>query len=112
MLILVLSTCSHGGLVKKDFSKRERYGIEILEEHYTCVIDMLCRSGWNIEAYELLTKIPTDITNSEELCSTTTDNAKISELLQLEAILVKFLTSNEGIVSIPYIHTPLISLKH
>lgn len=67
-LISVLSACSHGGLVEKGLeifrSMKERYGVKISKEHYACVVDMLCRSGRMVEAYDLLRQVPMYVTNS------------------------------------------------
>ncbi|KAK3205080.1 hypothetical protein Dsin_019126 [Dipteronia sinensis] len=66
--IAVLSACSHGDLVEKGLkifrSMKETYGVEISKEHYACVVDMLCRSGKMVEAYELVRGMPIEITDS------------------------------------------------
>ncbi|KAK0604736.1 hypothetical protein LWI29_018935 [Acer saccharum] len=66
--IAVLSACSHGDLVEKGLkifrSMKETYGVEISKEHYACVVDLLCRSGKMVEAYELVRGMPIEITNS------------------------------------------------
>ncbi|GKC83748.1 pentatricopeptide repeat-containing protein [Tanacetum coccineum] len=57
-LLDMYSSCGHGGMVNKGFtffkSMRESQRVEIREEHYGCVIDMLCRSGKIEEAYDLV----------------------------------------------------------
>ena len=67
-LISVLSACSHGGLVEKGLiifrSMKEKYGVEISQEHYSCVLDLLCRSGKMVEAYELFKEMPIEVTDS------------------------------------------------
>lgn len=67
-LISVLSACSHGGLVEKGLtifrSMKEKYGVEISQEHYSCVLDLLCRSGRMLEAYELFKEMPIEVTDS------------------------------------------------
>ena len=67
-LISVLSACSHGGLVEKGLtifrSMKEKYGVEISQEHYSCVLDLLCRSGRMVEAYELFKEMPIEVTDS------------------------------------------------
>ncbi|XP_044477062.1 pentatricopeptide repeat-containing protein At5g59600-like [Mangifera indica] len=64
----VLSACSHGGSVAKGSqifrSMKERYRVEINQQHYACVVDMLCRSGRILEAYELIRNMPVEITDS------------------------------------------------
>ncbi|KAI9186902.1 hypothetical protein LWI28_022058 [Acer negundo] len=66
--IAVLSACSHGDLVEKGLkifrSMKETYGVEISKEHYACVVDIFCRSGKMVEAYELVRGMPIEITNS------------------------------------------------
>ncbi|WJZ85796.1 hypothetical protein VitviT2T_005314 [Vitis vinifera] len=37
-------------------SMKEKYGVEISQEHYSRVLDLLCRSGRMVEAYELFRK--------------------------------------------------------
>ncbi|KAH1067186.1 hypothetical protein J1N35_032173 [Gossypium stocksii] len=67
-LTCVLSACSHGGSVEEGLrifgSMKKSYGIEGAKEHYACVVDMLCRSGKIVEAYELLKEMPFGVTNS------------------------------------------------
>ncbi|KAE8661569.1 Pentatricopeptide repeat-containing protein [Hibiscus syriacus] len=57
-----LSACSHGGLIKEGFaflkSMVHEYGIVPESEHYSCVIDMLCRAGKVDIAMELIKQIP------------------------------------------------------
>ncbi|KAJ7969235.1 Pentatricopeptide repeat-containing protein [Quillaja saponaria] len=66
--ICVLSACSHSGLVEKGLeifrSMRESYKIEISKEHYACVVDLLCRAGKMVEAYEFLRDMPIGVTES------------------------------------------------
>lgn len=54
----LLSACSHTGeteLGLKIFNTMiNKYGIEAREEHLSCIIDMLARSGYLEEAYELI----------------------------------------------------------
>ncbi|KAL6966349.1 hypothetical protein U1Q18_032130 [Sarracenia purpurea var. burkii] len=67
-LVLILSACSHGGLVEKGLKifrcMEENYGVEISKEHYACVVDILCRWGRMEEAYELVKQMPMEVTNS------------------------------------------------
>ncbi|KAM0944992.1 putative tetratricopeptide-like helical domain superfamily [Dioscorea sansibarensis] len=57
--VAILSACSHCGLVDEGlhyFSlMRNEYGIALTGNHYSCVIDMLVRSGRLEEAWELIT---------------------------------------------------------
>ena len=43
---------------------KEKYGVEISQEHYSCVLDLLCRSGRMVEAYELFKEMPIEVTDS------------------------------------------------
>ncbi|KAL6605898.1 hypothetical protein ACP70R_041551 [Stipagrostis hirtigluma subsp. patula] len=56
--LCVLSACSHAGLVEdgqRYFSlMKERYGIEPNARHYSCVVDMLGRSGLLDEAFAIV----------------------------------------------------------
>ncbi|CAN8318803.1 unnamed protein product [Cochlearia groenlandica] len=58
----VLSACSHGGLIQEGlcyFRKMtEVYRIEPEKEHYTCMIDLLGRSGFIKEAFDVLRSMP------------------------------------------------------
>ncbi|GJV30168.1 pentatricopeptide repeat-containing protein [Tanacetum coccineum] len=45
-------------------SMRESQRVEIREEHYGCVIDMLCRSGKIEEAYDLVHELDTEVMDS------------------------------------------------
>ena len=69
-LVSVLSACNHNGCVDQGLnifsSMKERLRIKPNKEHYTCVVDMLCRSGRMIEAYELVKKMPTAAVESIE----------------------------------------------
>ncbi|KAK9272783.1 hypothetical protein L1049_003160 [Liquidambar formosana] len=62
MLLAVLFACSHCGLVDKGllyFRSMERvYGIKPKGRHYTCVVDMLSRSGRLAEAEEFIKTMP------------------------------------------------------
>ncbi|XP_059655885.1 pentatricopeptide repeat-containing protein At1g26900, mitochondrial [Cornus florida] len=61
-LLVVLSACSHGGLVTEGSSCFERmvrkYGLTPKVEHYGCVIDLLGRAGLLEEAYQLIKSLP------------------------------------------------------
>lgn len=58
----LLSACSHSGLVKhgKNFFKTmsEVYGVEPRLEHYSCMVDLLGRSGLLNDAYKLIKSMP------------------------------------------------------
>ncbi|KAH0992195.1 hypothetical protein GBA52_003678 [Prunus armeniaca] len=60
--VVVLSACSHGGLVsqgREHFESMARdYDVEPKEEHYACMIDLLGRVGRLEEAYQLINKMP------------------------------------------------------
>lgn len=58
----LLSACSHGGLVDEGLSVFENsiqeYGVEIGVEHYSCLVDLLARSGKLDSAMDFINKIP------------------------------------------------------
>ena len=60
----VLSACNHTGLIDDCYhhfmSMTEDYGISPLEDHYTCVIDLLSRSGRLDEAENTILKMPSE----------------------------------------------------
>jgi pentatricopeptide repeat protein len=64
----ILSACSHSGSVKNGLeifaSMRECYGAEMSTKHYACVVDLFCRSGKIVEAYEFLKAISIQVTES------------------------------------------------
>lgn len=64
----ILSSCSHGGLVDKGLGifklMKEQYGIEASKEHYSSVVDLLCRSGRLEEAYDTVKEMPIEATES------------------------------------------------
>ncbi|KAL5096935.1 hypothetical protein RYX36_001262 [Vicia faba] len=64
----ILSACSHSGSVEKGIEiftlMKECYGVEVSSEHYACVVDLFCRSGKLVEAYEFLKSMPIQITES------------------------------------------------
>ncbi|XP_016652090.1 PREDICTED: pentatricopeptide repeat-containing protein At5g59600 [Prunus mume] len=67
-LTCVLSACSHSGYVEKGLkifrSMKGSHGVEASKEHYACVVDLLCRSGKMVEAYELIREMPVEVTES------------------------------------------------
>ncbi|XP_027347598.1 pentatricopeptide repeat-containing protein At3g14730 [Abrus precatorius] len=58
----LLSACSHAGMVIEGLEflsgMESKYGVSPSLEHYTCVIDMLCRAGQLMEAYDLVRSMP------------------------------------------------------
>eukprot|EP00256_Glycine_max_P068249 XP_025982844.1 pentatricopeptide repeat-containing protein At5g19020, mitochondrial-like [Glycine max] len=58
----VLSACCHAGLIdvgREIFrSMKSVYGIEPKIEHYGCLVDLLGRGGWLLEAVELVKGMP------------------------------------------------------
>ncbi|KAL3519180.1 hypothetical protein ACH5RR_021769 [Cinchona calisaya] len=64
----ILSSCSHGGLIDQGLEifklMKEYYGIEASQEHYSSVVDLLCRSGRMEEAYDTVKEMPIEATES------------------------------------------------
>ncbi|XP_057865522.1 pentatricopeptide repeat-containing protein At2g13600 [Cryptomeria japonica] len=60
--LCVLSACSHAGLVCEGqhyfYSMCQDYGLVPRVEHYACVVDLLGRSGYLVEAEEFIEKMP------------------------------------------------------
>ncbi|KAL3835300.1 hypothetical protein ACJIZ3_010036 [Penstemon smallii] len=58
----VLSACSHAGLVKKGQmlfdSISTAYGLEVMPEHYSCLVDILGRAGFVNEAMKVIREMP------------------------------------------------------
>ncbi|XP_059643119.1 pentatricopeptide repeat-containing protein At5g04780, mitochondrial-like [Cornus florida] len=61
-LVSVLCACNHAGLIaeaKQYFgTMKDLFGIEPMQEHYTCMIDLLGRAGKLDEAMDLVNKMP------------------------------------------------------
>ncbi|KAF9597230.1 hypothetical protein IFM89_016371 [Coptis chinensis] len=64
----ILSACSHAGLVDKGWeifkSMEKSSDIELCNEHYACVVDLLGRVGKLEEAYGLIKEMPMEINDS------------------------------------------------
>ncbi|PIA25270.1 hypothetical protein AQUCO_12000016v1 [Aquilegia coerulea] len=62
--ISVLSSCAHTGQVEEGWNyfnlMKEKFGIEPLAEHYSCMIDLLGRAGKLDEAERLIETMPFD----------------------------------------------------
>ncbi|KDP45462.1 hypothetical protein JCGZ_09711 [Jatropha curcas] len=62
VLLGVLMACTHGGLIEEGRFLLEnmeaRYGVVARHEHYSCVVDLLCRAGKWDEAITLINKMP------------------------------------------------------
>lgn len=60
----ILSACSHAGFVKKGRmlfdSIRSAYGLEVMPEHYSCLVDILGRAGLVSEAMKVVDEMPPD----------------------------------------------------
>ncbi|XWS13599.1 hypothetical protein CRYUN_Cryun36dG0051700 [Craigia yunnanensis] len=60
--LTILSACSHAGLVREGqyfFNSMHRlYGITPGEDHYACLVDLLCRAGKLLEAKDVITSMP------------------------------------------------------
>lgn len=58
----ILSACSHNGLINEGLqafsSMQKDHGIIPSDEHYSCLVDLLCRGGKLLEAYNLLEQFP------------------------------------------------------
>ncbi|KAL6210220.1 hypothetical protein ACLB2K_015453 [Fragaria x ananassa] len=58
----LLSACSHSGLIKEGRNyfniMSEVYGVEPRLDHYSCMVDLLGRSGLLNDAYELMKQMP------------------------------------------------------
>ncbi|XP_004304947.1 PREDICTED: pentatricopeptide repeat-containing protein At3g28660-like [Fragaria vesca subsp. vesca] len=62
VLLGVLTACNHGGLLEKGKAlldnMKAKYGIVPKHEHYSCVIDLLCKAGRLSDAFELIRRMP------------------------------------------------------
>ena len=62
VLLGVLVACTHAGLQEEGQllldDMEDRYGIRPKHEHYSCVVDLLCRAGRLDEALQLIRRMP------------------------------------------------------
>ncbi|KAI3917219.1 hypothetical protein MKW92_001205 [Papaver armeniacum] len=69
-LIAVLTACSYSGMAYKGLqifnSMKSVYGIEPKSEHYGCMINLLSRAGHFEEATEIILRMPTSCSPSDE----------------------------------------------
>ncbi|XP_020224236.1 pentatricopeptide repeat-containing protein At3g57430, chloroplastic [Cajanus cajan] len=67
-LTAILASCSRSGLIdqgKHIFSSiRSDYGFEPTAEHYACMVDLLSRCGYLVEALQLLERMKSSVTGS------------------------------------------------
>ncbi|KAK9115880.1 hypothetical protein Sjap_014827 [Stephania japonica] len=60
--LIVLSACSHGGLIDLGYRyfrlMTEQHMLTLLPEHYACMVDLLCRGGYLLEALEFIKQMP------------------------------------------------------
>ncbi|KAF3789410.1 Pentatricopeptide repeat-containing protein [Nymphaea thermarum] len=61
--IALLSACCHGGLVREGWhyfrSMYQKHSVSPQQEHYACMVDLLCRSERVLEAYDFIKSMPT-----------------------------------------------------
>ncbi|KAK9741180.1 hypothetical protein RND81_03G087300 [Saponaria officinalis] len=61
-LLGVLTACTHAGYIDKGLCLLEnmerKYGVVPRHEHYSCVVDMLCKAGRLDDAIGIITKMP------------------------------------------------------
>ncbi|XP_052197829.1 pentatricopeptide repeat-containing protein At3g28660-like [Diospyros lotus] len=62
VLLVALTACAHAGLQKEGqfllHNMQAQYGIAPKHEHYSCMVDLLCRAGRLDEALELIRRMP------------------------------------------------------
>ncbi|OMO82463.1 hypothetical protein COLO4_22982 [Corchorus olitorius] len=94
--LVVLSACSHGGLVAEGMKCFERmiqeYGISPKIEHYGCIIDLFGRAGLLEEAYNFIKRLPikSDATAWRTLLSACRIYGNIELGEHLKSVLVGF----------------------
>ncbi|KAJ8772417.1 hypothetical protein K2173_027594 [Erythroxylum novogranatense] len=57
----ILSACSHAGLIdegKKCFANMKKWSVTLEDKHYACMVDMLGRSGFLEEAFDIIKEMP------------------------------------------------------
>ncbi|XP_072953099.1 pentatricopeptide repeat-containing protein At5g27110-like [Typha angustifolia] len=72
--LAALSACSHGGLVEEGLELFEcmkvQYGLQPEIEHFTCMVDIVCRSARLTDAYYLLLNATSEHANNASLWGT------------------------------------------
>ncbi|KAJ0254046.1 Pentatricopeptide repeat-containing protein [Hirschfeldia incana] len=62
VLLAVLAACAHGGFLEEGRgildNMESRYGIIPKHEHYSCIVDLMCRAGRLDEAFDLIEEMP------------------------------------------------------
>ncbi|CAN8266045.1 unnamed protein product [Cochlearia groenlandica] len=62
VLLGVLAACAHGGFLREGKALLDnmgsRYGVTPKHEHYSCIVDLMCRAGRLDDALELIEKMP------------------------------------------------------
>ncbi|CAN6911111.1 unnamed protein product [Brassica oleracea] len=62
VLLAVLAACAHGGFLQEGRgildNMEGRYDISPKHEHYSCIVDLMCRAGRLDEAVELIEEMP------------------------------------------------------
>lgn len=62
VLLGVLAACAHGGFLQEGRSMfdnmEDDYGITPKHEHYSCIVDLMCRAGRLYDAVDLIEKMP------------------------------------------------------
>ncbi|KAL0737728.1 hypothetical protein Bca4012_013938 [Brassica carinata] len=62
VLLAVLAACAHGGFLREGRgildNMEARYGVTPKHEHYSCIVDLMCRAGRLDEAVGLIEEMP------------------------------------------------------
>lgn len=97
VLLGVLMACTHAGLLKEGQSLLDimetQFGISPKHEHYSCVVDLLCRAGQLREALVLIRRMPMKpqasvwgaLLNGCRICN----NVELAELAVKELLLLE-----------------------
>ncbi|XVE79028.1 hypothetical protein DITRI_Ditri14bG0025000 [Diplodiscus trichospermus] len=104
--LVVLSACSHGGLVDEGcfYFKQmtSEHSIKPQPEHYSCLIDLLGRAGRLHEAYEILQSTP-ETREDVELLSTLFSACRLHRCLELGEKIAELLIEKDPDDSSTYV---------
>ncbi|XP_047307506.1 pentatricopeptide repeat-containing protein At2g35030, mitochondrial-like [Impatiens glandulifera] len=93
----LLSACNHSGLIDSGLklfnSMLNNYGLEPLEEHYACVIDLLGRAGRLEEAFEMVGRMKTE--GSVGIWGSLLSGCRLHKNLELGKVAAKKLSEIE-----------------
>jgi len=104
-LVCVLSACCHAGLVEEGYQYFNRlskdYHITPTMDHYSCMVDLLCRAGRLDEAQTFISKMP--ITPDVEMLISLLGVCKIHNKIELAECVAELIFELDPENAAPYV---------